>query len=357
MGIRGAKRLLQAQAKPVDTTELQQFSEIPVDISLDGLSLLYESLTPENLKVTTDPSYIDGYDENLMTESTYKMTYNYVNEIQLQCPVYRVKIYIDGPSPSLKSKNMSANRKFDLNLAIELMCQKIIQRLPFNGESKVIKLPFGEAEYECFLRRDVSRPNILRSRDSDLFHICYGYQKQTANDAVFYFNPDWNCMYNMSEINLNMPKLVCSTILFLKGTDLTKKILDEDKCMKVFQLFKNEFKNISKENIIAIMKEIEAVRHICRKYHDKERKIQSMITEKIESQSIDGLYEIGDVEKIVKSLEKIIRTAQRKKKYSANNNVSSVFAVPEDDLKIITWSANYSLIGARLIGYHTRNSG
>ncbi|CAH1122155.1 unnamed protein product [Ceutorhynchus assimilis] len=332
MGIRGAKRLLQSQAKPVDTTELRQFSKIPVDISLDGLSLLYESRTPENLKVTTD-SYNDGYDENLMAESTYKMTYNYVKEIQLQCPVNSVKIYIDGISPSLKSKNMSANRKFDLNLAILLMCQVIIQRLPFNGKSKVVKLPFGEAEYECFLRRDVSRPNILRSRDSDLFHICYGYQKQTANDAVFYFNPDWKC------------------------TDLTKKILDEDKCMKVFQLFNNEFKNMSKENIIAIMEEIGTVKHLCQKYHDKERNIQSMVTGKTKSQSIDGLYESEDIEMIIKSLEKILRAAQRKNKYSENNNVASLFAVPEDDLKIITWSANYSLIGARLIGYHTRNSG
>lgn len=100
----------------------------------------------------------------------------------LPVKIEKIIVYFDGQSPTRKantSRKRAINLKFDVQAALAEY-----KRLLSDSWYVVNQLKVGESEMQMILDRDHTKPTILVTNDSDVYHIAYG--KYSTDAAPLY---------------------------------------------------------------------------------------------------------------------------------------------------------------------------
>ena len=133
-------------------------------------------------------------------------------------------------------------------------------------------LILGESENESFQRRDVNHPTLILTEDSDIFHIAYNYIKQSECDIVFIGTKYLKVLYDMSNLNFEMPRLAFLILMMLKGSDFTDKIFTDSMCEAIAKIWTRS--NINTKYRLDICSKYKEINKISKEYYSKEKQIQ-----------------------------------------------------------------------------------
>ena len=381
------------------------------NLSFDGSLFLFSGCVSQALQVSNnahDSQINRQYDEEILVQIALKNITEYISKL----PNYKnVYFFVDGIKPmnkSYTSSNRIMNKSFNPHNAMSMLLDLIRVHLPF---VKICQFKIGESEHEFFLKRDRSLPNILLTNDTDLFHIAYDYLKGSEQDIVYYIQkhnvdvPTNNNNYSFAKIDrpktlkcfqlgkLNfekygIPKVIFSTISFLKGSDYTPSFISPtmaDALIAIFLRYNRSGVDNSGINII-IEKLINYGTYFRKFERIRMAKINNDFTpdqlerldiegnriEKIDNATknfdgnIDGVRVLNDVYDMI-SVERILTLLMvllvQIKKESLGKfqwcRSNSIINLTLDDirskkinfLQLLTWSLNYSLLGSTFSQY------
>lgn len=290
--------------------------------------------------------------------------------------INRILIYFDGERPNIKSTVSKIRKtfvKFNINDALNHFIINIINS---KENVEIINLHFGESEHEMFVRRDVSRPSLLLSDDSDLFHITFGYEKISTQDIVMIAGRKLERFYRMDSDFLrfsDMPRLVFATLMFLKGSDFTSNTITSTMSVTFIKQWLKPSNEECRLVKLALIK-------YCEQFINVENKIRSRINEDfnltmndiIEMDDEDSsdsnyykliqqsrksygmVYNFIDVTFVMRLILKIIVYSTSCYKFSWNNSSKEQSNSNEmiNYIKTVMWSVNYSLIGCNMRRYN-----
>ncbi|UOT91777.1 FEN-1 [Aratus pisonii nudivirus] len=332
-------------------------SNTPVDIYIDGSFYLYTGLIDKNLNS-------DGvtYNCEMAADTVCVLIYNIINKIKkLKIIIGDVYVFFDGVKPKSKQKTMQIRNDKKQNKDELFKIKNLIIKM-FNDQKYVMcNLVLGEAEHDMFTFRNTIRPSIMLTDDSDVFHIAYNYNSRTFNDYTFIATKHLNFTCNLQNLVKklnNVPKLIFVLLCALKGSDFTCHTFTTS----MFKVILSEFKNPSCGRTRKIIENLKDLAN----YQDKELKISNELgklnsvvynhlDEESEYVTIDGIYQMDVVCLCIKGLLKILIETEYKFNWNQKcvqiDNETYHYETIFDQLKAITWTVNYSLIGSRYSNY------
>ena len=402
MGIPSFYKLLKDLSIPQTTLDyLSKISECkPINIYIDLPIILFSGCISENKKNISNTTY----DESLVAETAFKILHLNILNAKKKFKINKIICYTDGIRPSMKiytsthRKSVSNSKSFNTQKALKYLCDLINSNLT---SVELRNLIIGESESECFNRRDVNFPSLILTDDSDVFHISYKYTKQTEYDLVFIGTKYFRSLYDMSNIDFNMPRLAFLVLLMLKGSDFTEKIFTDTMVLALAKIWMTS--NVNTKLRVDICDKYKEINKIAHKYKNKEIEIQHqntsdtfkpIILNKVNCEyviltdeescsevldddkstiikRIPNIYNYSCVSKIVKLFIEILILLKRKNTHltfrwnASNNKIRKYYtAIRNNDdnnnknnisnnsnntraiLNALTWAVNYSSIGA-----------
>lgn len=359
----------------------------PVNVYIDGSMTIFYGCVKDSFDTVEEDS---RYNEKRVAQTSFLVFKSKIEELQRMLNINKIIFLIDGVRPTMKkytSQKRKSKNMYDYSpyVAMTVLTGLLLDNFK-NLEIKHLIL--GEAEHECAIRRDVNRPSFILSGDSDLFNITYKYHQQTEQDLIFISNKSFTAIYDMSTIDLKVPKLVLNTLLMLKGSDFTDNIFTDTMCVAFINTYSSAIAHRS-----FINKQIISLNNIASKYENLEKEIQIKnatnenykyitfnnvmeankyeLCSQLEHETINAIYEINDIYYIIYKILLILiyikhngclrftwnRTNDIKKnavnildKYNSFEEKTTRLAV-----EAITWGVNYTLIGSRCCQYFSRD--
>lgn len=145
-----------------------------------------------------------------------------IHKMSITYKIDKVVIYFDGSPPIRKTttiKKRACAVKFDVQAAMAHY-KSLLQH---DSLFHINQLEIGESEMQMILERDPSKPTILITNDSDVFHVAY---EKAKNEAPLYLTNGNDYFINLSRFNvLGMPRSLFSALVILMGTDYTQNLL------------------------------------------------------------------------------------------------------------------------------------
>lgn len=354
----------------------------PIDIYIDGSFYLYTGFIPVNLKNE------NVYDDYKVANTVFELIENSLMKIkEFNINIGTVRVYFDGKKPVCKYKTMTQRRKRNIKIQGLQNIRAHLCRMLNDANVELHNLIIGEAEHEMFIHRNASRPSIMLTDDSDLFHIAYGYDSRTVNDIAFMGVKSFNFTCNLEDLYgtfQNMPKIMFVVLCALKGSDFTCDTITTT----MFKAVLFEFRNPSSERIKHILDKIYI---LGKKYKDIEIKVQYKVAKwkaslynEIEFENdcndsmypddyndddagvsdyerIDDVYEIADVILCIKYMLYILKFTSYKFRWNSTSKCEAnepSLIIEEwykdaifNQMQVVHWTVNYSLIGSRYIKY------
>ncbi|UBZ25496.1 FEN-1 [Crangon crangon nudivirus] len=195
----------------------------PANVYIDGNYYLFSGRIASNLNE-------DGYtyDELKVAQTSFGVILSQITMVRTNYPyINQIYFLYDGRRPSLKAhtisqRNVRNGRRFDIRLAVNYLTQ-LLNTVP---SITIRNLIIGEAEHEAITRRDVSRPTIILTDDSDAVHIAYTSQLDTFDDYIFICTKNLNMIYDVHAIqkSFKLPKIAFTTLMALNGSDFTNHL-------------------------------------------------------------------------------------------------------------------------------------
>lgn len=326
-----------------------------INIYIDGNFFLFTGYVESSMN-----------EERLIGEAACQCVERLLDRIStvLSSRVNECKIYFDGERPEIKVIRRDRNNgktTFSISEALKYFrfCLEQVNGLPFNVE--LVNLLYGESEHEMFQRRDARHPSLLLSDDSDLFHITFNYEKLHTRDIVILGNKKLNRFYRMdNDFHLydDMPRLVFSSLMFLKGSDFTHPTFTPT----MSSTFVRVWKDPPNWQCRAIKRDI--IKR-CERYRAKEVDIWNdlnsnknvTINEKNEyfppsRCSYRYIYKAVDVTAIIKDLLSMLISVNEQMTFRWNATSNKLNCSNNNYLNTVIWSVNYSLIGCNMQRYH-----
>ena len=306
MGIQHANKLImecllgsKALCKQTIIRTLQyQSNENPINVCIDGSLFIFSGCIEENkiYSYNDESMHTDTrFCEDRIAKTVYLSLRTLINKFDCMFRVNKYIFYVDGLKPALKKHTMT-NRKikslFSPKLAIVKLSKLLHENMP---NVQVVRLLRGEAEHEFFRCRDTSRATILITEDTDLYHIAYGYTKQSVYDNCYMYKRKQDEYLDLTLFKslLNMPKLLFAMIMFLKGSDFTEPLFTDTMGKCILSLYKPSNMQQYPPELLTLMNEI---RLVCKPYEECERMIQTMYT----TQNNYGVLEMPPIEQYYK---------------------------------------------------------
>lgn len=204
-------------------------------IVFDGNIYLYSGLTNLNNNIS----------ENNITcsRNAYsKITSNISYLQQVLGDDITIKIYFDGKAPVLKMPTQVKRRenfKHNCNMNIvKLELIKLLENTDHNGKPAyiVINDAIGEGESNMFFERDVTKPTILVTQDSDIFNIILNYKPQNESDQVYIYLPNKKTFYDINAYELLLKPCALKLLAILSGSDFNDSILTQSMINKILEV-------------------------------------------------------------------------------------------------------------------------
>lgn len=222
------------------------------NISIDGNIFLYSGLGG------TDISNQQFVNNNICATNCYRNISSIINNIKNYVGVDRCIIYFDGESPNMKfPTQMKRKNTVLMNCNLTVVKNEVINLFKEDNEYEIDHLNVGESENCMFLKRDVTKPNILVTKDSDIFNITIDYKKETENDEILIYIPQQGKIYNINNYNLFLPKQILKFLMILCGTDFNDNLFTFNMVINIIEAVKHKndfnFPNYEKSKIEEII--------------------------------------------------------------------------------------------------------
>lgn len=259
-------------------TLIYQSNEKPINVVIDGSLFIFSGCIEENKIYTYNDESMHTdtrFCEDRIAKTVYLSLRTLINKFDSMFRVNKYIFYVDGLKPALKKHTMTTRKiksLFSPKLAIVKLSKLLHKNMP---NVEVVRLLRGEAEHEFFRCRDTTRANILVTEDTDLYHIAYGYTKQSVYDNCYMYKrkqDDYLDLYLFKSL-LNMPKLLFSILLFMKGSDFTEPLLTDTMVKCMLSLYKPSNMQQYPPELLALLHELNAV---CKPYEECEKMVQTM---------------------------------------------------------------------------------
>nr|WCZ68549.1 DNA excision repair enzyme [Heliothis virescens nudivirus] len=154
---------------------------------------------------------------------------------RLSVKISEIVIYFDGLPPTRKhdtSKKRAVNLKFNAQAALQYYKAMLEEESWF----RVVQLEVGESEMQMILDRDPTKPTILVTNDSDVYHIAYGRYDDEA--PLYLLLNGGERFVNLQKFNVcGMPRNVFSAIVIMMGTDYTQPLLTPSMVSAICQCY------------------------------------------------------------------------------------------------------------------------
>ena len=253
---------------------LRKVSEYkPLNVYIDLPIIMFSGCILDNRKsVSEDNKNVVStiYDEYLVAQTAFEILNSHILYLYKTFNINKIVCYIDGLRPNMKMfTSYNRTKPINIQLALKYLCESINDNLK---EIELKNLIIGESENECFRRRDVNFPTLILTEDSDAFHICYKYTKQSDHDLVFIANKYFKVLYDMSNLNFNMPRLAFLILMMLKGSDFTDKIFTDTMVEAIGKVWMQS--NINTKFRLDISTKYKEINRISQRYNEQEREVQ-----------------------------------------------------------------------------------
>lgn len=332
-----------------------------MNVYVDGSFYLYTGQISPNLSFDSE-----SYVPESVAETVCTNIYNTIQKLKKtkKVNVGNVYVFFDGVKSKSKYRTMCLRRQYQekrKSFDVNMIKNKLIELLNDHGYI-INNLIVGECEHEMFLHRDVNKPSLMLTDDSDLFHIGYGYSTRTYNDYCYVATKGlhFTCnLFRLHHVFNGMPKFVFALLCSLKGSDYTHDtfttsmmsvILDEFICPSL--------------DVCRLL--IEDVVNYCRKFKDRELSVynqnakqQTLVYNTVVDEDsinlIEGIYSMDDVCFCTKKMLLLIKKSTYKctwNPFRKKNGMDDVNGVCDyvdifHQLEAILWTVNYSLIGCK----------
>lgn len=341
---------------PISKIKYYTTNKVPVNIYIDGSFYLFSGYISSNIGP-------DGnYDEYLVAKSAFDTIMNQIRIIQNEhILIDKIYFYFDGNRPFIKK--YTSNKRRDqrtLKMNVNEVMNNLTSMLNKIPNIIMCHLVDGESEHEAFIRRDISKPSIIFTDDSDLVHIAYNYEEETFNDYVFICTKRLNFVYDIHELKniIKMPKYAFTLLMMLKGSDFTNSIFSSTMATKIITLFSHQkhacektrklintineyglyYKN--KENIVSKKNRLQA------------SKIYNLTSHKDPSSTINFIYQKDIIYHTIKMFVQMLILNPKGVSWKKNSHCKSTIKDTNNELDALYWATNYSLIGCNMAFYN-----
>lgn len=364
MGIHHFTTIREQYIKATPLKELAKIApNVPVNLYFDGTFYMFRGCINKALQA-------DGsYNSRLVAQFSCDKILHLIRQVErAPTKINKIYIYFDGYRPGIKlftsEKRQTLNfTKHQVKLNKTEVQNMLASFLNAYKHIEIKNLIIGEGEHEIFKNRDRSRPALLFTDDSDLFHIAYGYEEGSCDDLALMCTTRLD-VFNLSllKTNFNMPRYAFVLLMMLRGSDFTNSLYTTSMTAALIKAFNSTTdKDVLRfvKKIRTIGEKVKASESLVTQFNRKNKLIteNNVICENLRLPEIKAIYSKEDIYTTIRyflmiTLTQEIYTGAQWPIQHRNREYNTTIFNTHNEIESLWWSTNYSTIGSSFPEYN-----